>query len=478
MLIWTYNNASRTHRLLLYEKEVQLAKIVSALAQRLPQSFEEILRQENVFSGTNEDKLRALNRQLQPIVTEVAAWYPGHNLGYYSPELKVVAVWPWDNSFLGVKASDSSLVVYETSRMETAYLNKSTIPGEGPLLAVTYPLHNNGKIVGHVWADIKTEDIESEFYFLLFRNLGIICAIWLAVLMTIKWTFTKLDKSLVNFVMQVKSGDFDRVKLQEFPQLVPVLDTVSTLRQHLANEFERREKVKEEMIKLDRLNLVSRMAAGVAHEIRNPMTVVMGFIQMMSNKADAKWRERALVILEELKHINMIVTDFLSLARNKRVDKQLMQLNQIIEAMAPLIYAESENRGIFVSLSLKNALPIVNLDGKEIVQLISNLTRNALEAMEQGGTFEISTLDHCGVIELCIRDNGCGISDEHLDKIFDPFYTTKDQATGLGLAVCKSIVDRHGGDIRIESNLGRGTTVIVSFRAADSQENEGRDMCG
>ncbi len=224
------------------------------------------------------------------------------------------------------------------------------------------------------------------------------------------------------------------------------------------------EKLRKQLARLDRLNLIGEMAAGVAHEIRNPMTVVMGYLQMLSARSDTSRKDKYDIIMEELNRINSIVTDFLSLAKNKLVEKEANNLNDIIQSIYPLISADAMKNNIDVQLDLASEMPELLLNEKEIKQLILNLSRNAFEAMTaKQNRFCITTRVYTDRIELITTDNGCGIEPQYLEKIFDPFFTTKDNGTGLGLAVCLSIIERHQGTVEIQSEVGKGTSVIISF---------------
>lgn len=215
---------------------------------------------------------------------------------------------------------------------------------------------------------------------------------------------------------------------------------------------------------VERINLIGEMAAGVAHEIRNPMTVVKGYIQMLSLKAEPDKSEQYKIVLEELDRINSIVTDFLSLARNKNTEKTKCNLNAVINNLFPLISADAAKYDIEVNFDIDDTVPYILLNEEEIIQLILNLCRNGIEAIEHNGKLDIKTrYTQEDTVELRISDNGSGIAKEHINKIFDPFYTTKDEGTGLGLALCLSIVERHGGTIKIESEETKGTHVFVSF---------------
>ncbi len=218
-----------------------------------------------------------------------------------------------------------------------------------------------------------------------------------------------------------------------------------------------------ELSRLDRLNLIGEMAAGIAHEIRNPMTTVYGFLQVAKeNQISGDIIE---LMLDELNRANSIITEFLNLAKNKVSDKKMQNLNTIIEALFPLIQAEAMRASKQVVLQLSSCVDIF-IDEKEIRQLILNIALNGLDAMSAGGKLTIMTLIEERAVVLKIKDQGSGMSEEVLGKIGTPFFTTKVKGTGLGLAICFSVAERHGADIDIKTGEN-GTTFSIIFKIRD-----------
>ena len=219
----------------------------------------------------------------------------------------------------------------------------------------------------------------------------------------------------------------------------------------------------KEMARLDRLNLVGEMAAGIGHEIRNPMTSVRGFLQIFCTRKEfAAYKEYLDLMIEELDRANSIITEFLSLAKNKVVEQKPQNLNHIVQAISPLIVADGmvTDKNIVFELS---DIPDIALDNKEIRQLILNLVRNGFEAMSPGGLMRIKTFIDKNVVVLAVQDNGKGIAPDVFDKLGTPFFTTKDNGTGLGLAMCYSITARHNAKIQVETGPN-GTTFLVRFK--------------
>jgi two-component system, sporulation sensor kinase E len=256
---------------------------------------------------------------------------------------------------------------------------------------------------------------------------------------------------------EVRSGllSTEMIDIDSEPCTLVVLNDI-TERVHLENE----------MYRLDRLNLIGEMAAGIAHEIRNPMTTVQGFLQLSRNRADNLSTDFIDLMLEELNRANSIITEFLNLAKNKISVKKKQNLNAIIEALSPLIQAEAFRSNKQLKLDLGEC-PDISLDEKEIRQLILNIALNGLDAMTSNGSLTIKTFQNDETVILQIKDQGQGINPEVLSKLGTPFFTTKETGTGLGLAICYSVAKRHDAQIEIETGEN-GTTFSVQFQISPS----------
>lgn len=228
----------------------------------------------------------------------------------------------------------------------------------------------------------------------------------------------------------------------------------------LGTDITERKQMEIEMTRLDRLNLVGEMAASVGHEIGNPMTSVRGFLQMFKDRYGED-KEFMDLMIEEMDRANSIITEFLSLAKNKAVDLKPNSLNSIISKIFPLVQASAlvQEKNIIIDSS---DIPDLLVDDKEIRQLILNLVKNALESMAAGGTVTIRTFLEEEKVVLAVQDQGYEISSDLLEKLGTPFFTTKEQGAGLGLAVCYRIAARHNAKIDIKTS-STGTTFYVRF---------------
>jgi signal transduction histidine kinase len=222
-------------------------------------------------------------------------------------------------------------------------------------------------------------------------------------------------------------------------------------------------RLEREFARLERLNLIGEMAAGIGHEVRNPLTTVRGFLQVLGSKQkygnDIQYFN---LMIEEIDRACATITEYLSLSKDRAVEKTQVNLNDALTRLLPLIKADAiiQDKDIKINIG---EIPEMLLDEKQIRQLVLNIARNGLEAMSSGGCLSIRTFMDNEEVVLAIRDEGKGIEPHIIDKIGTPFFTTKDNGTGLGLAVCYSIADRHNASIKLESSQS-GTTFFIRFK--------------
>lgn len=251
-------------------------------------------------------------------------------------------------------------------------------------------------------------------------------------------------------------------KLELMLSAVPIELEGRQCRLIITKDISEKKRYEQEIARLDRLNLVGKMAASIGHEIRNPMTSVRGFLQIFreqENTADNKVYYD--LMIEELDRANAIITEFLSLAKDKTANLRPSTLGLIITRLRPMLEAEAMMYGKHVCVILGREIMLL-LDESEIRQVILNLVRNAMDAMEDGGTVTISTEENEREVILGIADQGSGIAPDLLEQIGTPFVTSKDNGVGLGLAVCYSIAIRHGARIDFETSQA-GTVFRVYF---------------
>lgn len=231
----------------------------------------------------------------------------------------------------------------------------------------------------------------------------------------------------------------------------------------IVRDITTRRNLEQDVSRLDRLNTVGQMAASVAHEIRNPMTTVRGYLQFFANKHEfSNYTKQFGLMIDELDRTNTIIKEYLALSQHRTIDLRLYNLNAIIESLFPLVKADANADNKDIQLQLEK-IPEIYLDEKEIRQLILNLIRNGLEAMPSGGTITISTFQKADEIILSVIDEGPGIPPHILENLGKPFLTTKENGTGLGLATCYRIANRHQAIIRVQST-STGSIFNICFK--------------
>lgn len=222
----------------------------------------------------------------------------------------------------------------------------------------------------------------------------------------------------------------------------------------------------------DRLAMIGQIAAGAAHEIRNPLTSIKGFLQVMKQtlyeKGMLKEKGFTEIMLTEIDRINDLVSEFLLLSKPRDIQFQMVDVSSVLKDMLPIIQTEAILHNVEVRNKINSTLPVVIADRELLKQVFLNLCKNGIEAMQEGGiltiTSEVDEVDK--KISIDIHDTGAGIPSYLVDKIFEPFFTTKDSGTGLGLPVCQRIIHDIGGTIRVATK-GFGTTfsVVIPYHA-------------
>ena len=221
---------------------------------------------------------------------------------------------------------------------------------------------------------------------------------------------------------------------------------------------------------------MTTMAAGIAHEIKNPLAAMKIHLQLLRKAFRSKGRlseedaDRYLSVLdEEIDHLNSIAVDFLFAVRPMNVELILGSINSVIDDLVVFLTPEANDKKIEIRTDLEAFLPSVELDQRYIRQSLLNIVENAFSAMPGGGVLKISTKLDGDYETIRIEDNGTGIDEESLSKIFEPYFTTKASGTGLGLTVVYKVVKEHHGDIFVSSEMGKGTVFTIKLPVPRSQ---------
>ncbi|WP_433945057.1 PAS domain S-box protein [Paenibacillus sp. SN-8-1] len=234
-----------------------------------------------------------------------------------------------------------------------------------------------------------------------------------------------------------------------------------------------RKKTQDLLINSEKLSVSGQLAAGIAHEIRNPLAAIKGFLQLMRSGQPTK-QEYLEIISEEMSRIEGILSELLVLAKPQISKRMPKDIGQLIQQTVTLLSTQAILKSIEVKVSIDDELPLLVCDENQIKQVLINFIKNALEATASGGVIEVSVRRlNPAAIEIVIRDTGCGISKDRLARLGEPFYTTKEKGTGLGLMVSRRIIESHGGTFSVTSTVNVGTSVTLTFPIERADERIG-----
>jgi two-component system NtrC family sensor kinase len=344
-----------------------------------------------------------------------------------------------------------------------------------------------GKIIGILYVGMLEKpyiDLRNRVM-LTFAGMAFLSVIGLLVMLFfITSTIIQPLKQMVLATTKIARGDLDhRVEVafkdetgqlaQSFNQMTQNLKKANEKLVHWGKTLEKRveertmelREMQASMIQSEKLASLGKMAAGIAHEINNPLTSILINTHLMLEKTEKgqNFYENLSLISEETSRCSEIVRGMLEFSRQSPPQKVITNVNEILLRTLQLLENQVSFQNIKIEKRLDGKLPSIELDRNKIKQVFWNLMLNAAEAMPEGGTLTLSSrhFQDKKSIEIEFRDTGLGIEKKHINKLFDPFYSTKTSGTGLGLAVSYGIINQHQGKISVESQLGRGTTFTI-----------------
>jgi two-component system, sporulation sensor kinase B len=260
----------------------------------------------------------------------------------------------------------------------------------------------------------------------------------------------------------LKTEQFDQIPFMLTFGLITWFTLITVF--FIIENLDQQRKIQNQLQRADKLNVISQLAASVAHEVRNPMTSVRGFLQLMrtDENLDSKQRKYIDISLKELEHAQFIINDYLSLAKPNDKNPAIINLAEEIKCTIELMTSYTNINNVTIESSIENSLYIKGLKD-EIKQVLVNIMKNGIEAVDQGGIIIVNAYTTEDEIVIEISDNGKGMSKTQLKYIGTPFYSTKDKGTGVGLTVSYQIINSMKGKIQVESMEGTGTKFIIKF---------------
>jgi signal transduction histidine kinase len=382
---------------------------------------------------------------------------------------------------VGKPVNDNDYQLFVNNRHEGIF----RVPGHGDVLKMQKPIYNDEpcytchghkvRIIGVLNVNYSLEETKQRIVdatkLFAFSTIAIILFLSGSISMVMVRFVRKPLNRIVENMARVEGGDLSvRMKEErqdEIGQLISSFDSMVDNLDQAKKELEQYHF--EQMERADRLASVGEMAAGIAHEIKNPLTGIAAAITIIKDdfEPDDPRTEIVNEVLEQVTRLDKTVNDLLFFGKPSQPEPTFTNINSIVEKTLMFASQHRSGKEIKKELKLDSSLPAVYVDSKQIQQVFLNLILNAFQAMQNGGMLTVGT----SMVEaegkqwarVCIADTGPGIPPQILAKIFTPFFTTKAQGTGLGLAICHKLVTQHGGKIHVESKDGQGTVFTVEL---------------
>jgi signal transduction histidine kinase len=327
------------------------------------------------------------------------------------------------------------------------------------------------------WAFRDGMDFEAWRKYLVFSIISALVPNLLLVLLVLRIISRPLQKITLAAV-KVTEGEYGtEVDLRKTNDEIGLLaDSFNDMSRRMAADIEQLREMNEQLMRADRLAAMGTLAAGVAHEVNNPLASISSLIQMMraGNGSEADRSERLDLISDQIERITRVTKDLTDFARSRPAAKIMVHIDQVIDSALRLASFDKTFQSLQINVDYDRSIPQVFADGDQLQQVFLNLFLNARDAMPDGGELRVTTARSGSNVTIEIADSGTGISEGSGKHIFDPFYTTKPagKGTGLGLAVCYGIITAHGGSIDIDSERKSGAAFTIRLPLDKEQTKE------
>jgi len=323
-----------------------------------------------------------------------------------------------------------------------------------------------GLILKPVFAEIRRITIYAVTIATLIFLLGLV------VMFVITLRFIKPIERLIAAAKHIEDGNLEyRVNIMRDDEIGTLGSAFDQMGERLLQRERELKQSQETLRRADRLSSLGLLTAGLAHEIRNPLVAIRTFTQLLPERyEDPEFREGFQgLALKEVDRICGLITDLLSFARPSKPNVAPVNVSEVVDNIARILESQAKEKGIAIVRQFGENLPKAWIDREQMKQVFMNLILNAIQAMKGTGTITLrsravtknGTQPAADFVQIEVKDNGVGIPEENLQHIFDPFFTSKDEGSGLGLAVSYQIVQEHGGFVTVESKVGTGTSFFV-----------------
>ncbi|MGI9036078.1 MAG: ATP-binding protein [Pyrinomonadaceae bacterium] len=326
------------------------------------------------------------------------------------------------------------------------------------------------------WAFQNGATMEAWRKYLVFSVISALVPNLILVLLVVRTISRPLGRITLAAV-QVTNGDYGtEVDIRKSNDEIGLLaDSFNEMSRKMADDIEQLRQLNEQLIRTEKLAATGTLAAGVAHEVNNPLASISSLIQMIQTQPnlDEETKEKLRLISTQITRITQVTTDMMDFARIRPAAKSLINVNETLKKSLRLANFDKRFQQLKIKKVLTENLPEVFADADQLQQVFLNLFLNSRDAMPEGGNLNIETFFNSSTVQIKISDDGFGIDEKDLKKIFDPFFTTKPtgKGTGLGLAVCYGIITAHGGKIDVSANAKGGAIFLITLPREMSRES-------
>lgn len=476
ILVSGYIMILNAEKALVVEKQHKLFGAGRMLDQSLIGTYDDILGKHNALSANKETQIAILNQELRKITDQVAEAYPGIGVGYYNKKLDAIITYGPSSTYdtkvgLPISENHEGRVVMETGieQVQEGQLVR------GIIMNTMIPIIRNGEVIGYIWANELTSDIHTQF--MSMKN-HVYLSILLGLILGITGIVYLIDKVIADINL-IKRGILHlRNNLTyRLPTLTGEVGEISNAINEMANSLEEKKALEQQVSRTERLAAVGEVAAGLAHEIRNPLMSIKGFAQLMNeNITSTEKADYIEIIVQEADRMNNLIERLLCFARPAKNEVSPIAINTVLLDTIPLVAPQAIHNNIEIVSTIEQNLPLILANSGQLQQVLLNIVINAIQAVKRDGVIKISTLHNQAenVVHIIINDSGPGITPEIIDKLFDPFFTTKENGTGLGLSVANCLMENWGGKILVDSMLGHGSvfTLVLPTVGSNNLDNE------
>jgi signal transduction histidine kinase len=343
------------------------------------------------------------------------------------------------------------------------------------ILDISKPVYLNREKLGGIRLGLNLNPLFDEMHAVTIKAVVISVAIFLVgllVIFIITSRFIKPIETLTLAANRIEKGNLKyRVNIVRDDEIGTLAAAFDRMADRLMQREQELKQSQTTLRRADRLSSLGLLTAGLAHEIRNPLVAIRTFTQLLPERYDDPEFRNGFqgLALKEVDRICGLINDLLTFARPSKPNVAPENISDVVENIARILESQAKEKNMEITREFDLNLPKVWIDKEQMKQVFMNLILNAIQAMKDGGSIVISTrisarnndelIKECVQVE--IRDTGVGIPEENLEHIFDPFFTSKDEGSGLGLAVSHQIVQEHGGFLTVESTVGKGTAFFV-----------------